>query len=110
MSTSDYSHPDDFPPDLKPFEAALAGLKPARSRIDRDRLMYQMGFSAKCDERRAVPRRSRASGFVWPLATAASLLVAVGLAAVVLFRAPSERIVYVDLPDANSQQSAPQAR
>jgi len=107
MATFDNPRPDDFPPELKSLEAALAGLAPARSHIDRDRLMYEAGATAANAAIAAAPRWSRARQVAWPLATAAALLVSVALGAVVLFRSPHERIVYVDLPAASANQTAP---
>jgi hypothetical protein len=99
MSTHDDHRPDDFPPDLKAFEAALAGLVPAGSRIDRDRLMYRAGAAATTSATKSLPTRlSRLPAMVWLTATAAMLLVTLGLGALVALRQPQERIVYVDRP------------
>jgi hypothetical protein len=54
--------------DLGAIEAALCSLTPARSGIERDRLMFLAGKKA------AIDRRS--PKLLWPMATAASLLVA----------------------------------
>jgi hypothetical protein len=107
MAMFENPRPDDFPSELKSLEAALAGLAPARNHIDRDRLMYEAGAAAASAVSLAAPRWSRARQLGWPLATAAALLVSVALGAVMLFRAPSERIVYVDRPDASANQTAP---
>jgi hypothetical protein len=99
MSTHDDHRPDDFPPDLKAFEAALAGLVPTGSRIDRDRLMYRAGAAATTSATKSPPNRfSRLPAMLWPTATAAMLLVTLGLGALIALRQPQERIVYVDRP------------
>jgi hypothetical protein len=103
MSANDDSRPDDFPADLKPFEAALGSLVPAGSRVDRDRLMYLAGAASAPS--RVPNRRSRSRGFFWPCAAAAMLLVSLGLGALVAFRGPAERIVYVDRPVVNQEPS-----
>jgi hypothetical protein len=103
MSTHDEHRPDDFPPDLKAFEAALVGLVPAGSRIDRDRLMYRAGAAAATSATQSPPTLfSRLPAMLWPTATAAMLLVTLGLGALVAMRQPTERIVYVDRPAART--------
>jgi hypothetical protein len=78
---------------LPAFEAALASLSPAASAIDRDRLMYLAGqaVGVKSPQRRFVAK------WLWPCATAASVLLAVTLTGVMLGRGPQivEKIVYV---------------
>jgi hypothetical protein len=113
MSANDDSRPDDFPADLKPFEAALGSLVPAGSRVDRDRLMYFSGAasatnaaSATAAPSREPNRRGQSRGVFWPCAAAAMLLVSLGLGALVAFREPAERIVYVDRPVVNQEPSA----
>src|SRR6266566_1720404 len=102
MSTHDAPRPDDFPSDLKPFEAALAGLSPAATRINRDQLMYLAGAAAAAPAPNdPATRACRPPQMVWPSATAALFLVALGLGALVALRQPAERIVYVDRPTAN---------
>jgi hypothetical protein len=76
-------------PDLAAVETAMASLAPRPSTIDRDRLMFLAG--------QATRGRDRA-GWLWPLSTAASLMVAVGLVALLVVRGEPqtvERIVYV---------------
>jgi hypothetical protein len=97
------SHSDDFPPDLKAFEAALGGLVPAESRLNRDRLMYLAGAAAAAPSgSQTAMRSSRLPAFLWPLATAALFLAALGLGALVALRQPTERIVYQDRPAAST--------
>ena len=80
--------PEDEP-ELSEIEAALGSLVPSRSRVDRDRVMYQAG--------RASSRPAPSGRRPW-IAVAASLgLVALGEAAL-LARAPSERVVFVREP------------
>jgi hypothetical protein len=76
--------PEPIPtePELNALAAALAGLAPARTRIDRDRLMFQAG--------QASAQASIGGGRPW-IALAATLgLVAVG-EAVLLARRPAPR-------------------
>jgi hypothetical protein len=54
--------------DLAAIEAALCSLTPARSSIERDRLMFLAGKKAATSHRSAK--------LLWPMATAASLLAA----------------------------------
>jgi hypothetical protein len=109
MADHNTLHPDDFPPDLKAFEAALAGLIPAESRLSRDRLMYFAGAAAATPNgKQSAVRSSRLPAILWPLATAALFLVALGLSALVALRQPTERIVYMDRPAARlSPNNAP---
>ena len=62
----------ELPGELKAFEAALVGLKPAAGAIDRDRLMYLAGWAS-------VERSTRIARFGWPLASASLLLLSVTL-------------------------------
>jgi hypothetical protein len=106
---------DDFESDLKPLEAALGSLMPTASRIDRDRLMFLAGAAsidatasaetgenisaAKAgDDCARLPRHWQHRFFAafWPLATAVLLLISIGLGALLAFRQPGERVVYVE--------------
>ncbi len=68
--------------ELNPFETALASLAPAATTRGRDELMFLAGRLFAAQERAAErePMAPRGSQFriAWPLATAASLLVALG--------------------------------
>jgi hypothetical protein len=76
-------------PELNPIESALGRLAPARSRIDRDRLMFQAGVnSAKAQ----TPLR-----WVWP-AIAASLAVVAVSESVVMAVRPGPGVVVVQQP------------
>ncbi len=108
MSHSNPSRPDDFPSDLKAFEAALGGLVPAEGRLDRDRLMYLAGAAAATPgSSRPTTRFARLPALLWPVATAALFLITIGLGAVVALREPTERIVYVDRPARANPSNAP---
>src|SRR5262245_19709974 len=61
---------DSLAEDLKSIEAALGGLTPAFSSIDRERLIYAAG-------RASVKQSSRIARFGWPLATATMALISV---------------------------------
>jgi hypothetical protein len=103
MSDRNASHPDDFPPDLKAFEAELGGLVPAESRLNRDRLMYLAGaVAAATGSSRPALRFGRLPKLLWPIATAALFVIAVGLGALVALRQPTERVVYVNRPAASA--------
>lgn len=83
--------------DLKAVEAALSSLTPTPSGVKRDRLMYLAGRAA-AEERSATGGRLPVS-WLWPCATAASVLVAVAFAAMWFAGGkPEVRIVYRDLP------------
>jgi len=73
-------------PELNPIESALGRLAPARSRIDRDRLMFQAGVNSA---------RSRFPGrWVWP-SIAATLAVVALSESVVLAVRPGPSVVVV---------------
>lgn len=76
-------------PGMKALEAGLAGLVPA-SGLNRDQLMFQAGKQSA-----ARP------GWLWPGATAAMALIALGLGALALRpgAAPPGRIVYVAIKE-----------
>lgn len=67
---------EQLPEDLKAYESALVSLVPKSSSVDRDRLMFRLGQLAA-----AEGRERGQSAWPWKLATAASLLVSLGLAA-----------------------------
>lgn len=86
--------------ELAAVEAALSSLKPATSALDRDRVMYLAGRAAAAASRPSAGRRPFT--WFWPAATAASLLVAATLGAVVIGRGqpqPVERVVYVKVAE-----------
>ena len=125
MSSDESIRPDDFPADLKPLEAALGSLLPAASRTDRDRLMFLAG-AASVNETTATVAGNNASlagvgddagglrrrwqqrffGTFWPLATAVLLLISIGLGALLAFRQPGERVVYVERQPTQEAQSS----
>jgi hypothetical protein len=103
MLPEDDDRSNEFPSELKPFEAALGSLMPAGSRVDRDRLMYLAGAAGATIPLPApIPRLHCA---IWPCATAAMALVSLGLGSLLAFRQPQERIVYVSHPAANADPS-----
>jgi hypothetical protein len=67
-------------PEMNALADALAGLKPRPAALNRDVLMYGAG------------RASAARGWKWPLATAITSLVALGLGVALLVR-PQPRVV-----------------
>jgi hypothetical protein len=75
---------DPLAPELKPVEAALARLTPARSRLDRDRLMFEAGAAS-------VRPRSR-QAWIWPSIAAGLAVVAIS-ESIVLVRRPDPRVV-----------------
>lgn len=88
------SRPVDEP---DPLETGLAALQPSPSRIDRDAIMHRAGqTAAEVQRRMSSPRR-----WLWPMATALSLLAAVtfaGLYTTAASAPPRERIVYINRP------------
>jgi hypothetical protein len=88
-------------PELNPIESALEKLAPARSRIDRDRLMFQAGVnSAKAQS----PRR-----WVWPAIAASLAVVALSeSAALAVRRGPSVLVVQQPAPVVPDQAVRPE--
>jgi len=84
--------------DLTGVEAALSSLRPTPTGVDRDRLMYLAGRAAAGSLDSPRPR----GWWVWPSATAASLLLAVTFAT--MWHARGEpMVVYRDRPVAAPQ-------
>jgi hypothetical protein len=100
----------DLPIELKSFEAQLAQLSPAAGAVNRDTLMYRAGWEAcqaahQCSGNggHAGPSqgadRGRTTRFwLWPLSSAALLLLSATLGVLLGLRQPGERIVYVNQP------------
>ena len=84
-------------PELNPIETALGRLAPARSRLDRDRLMFQAGVNSA--------RTKSSSRWVWP-AIAASLAVVALSESVVLAVRPGPDIVFIQQPAAVAKDRA----
>lgn len=84
-------------PELSALEAALRGLTPTPAAIDRDRLLFRAGAESA--------RRPR---YFWPLATAASLVLAASQFLFLAMRAPTERVVYVQVEKAPSPVKVPE--
>jgi len=76
-------------PELSEIESALGGLTPARSRIDRDRIMFQAGVLHWKGQFR---RR-----WVWPSIAATLALVAVSESVALAVR-PAPRVIVVQQP------------
>jgi hypothetical protein len=94
MSESAHDH------ELAAFQAALARLTPMPDGINIARLLFHAG-------RLSVPRRN----WVWPGATAASMMLALALGSVLLFRPapqPTERIVQVLVQPPTQRDSQPE--
>jgi hypothetical protein len=70
----------DPPEQLDAFEAALASLSLKPAGLSRDRVMFLAGRAAA----QASSSRSRIATWLWPCATAASLLLAVALGGTLL--------------------------
>jgi hypothetical protein len=86
---------DAGPTELAAFHAALERLTPAPDGINIARLLFRAG-------QLSAPRRS----WAWPCAAAASMMLTVALASVLLLRPapqPVERIVTVYVPTATQQ-------
>jgi hypothetical protein len=100
-----------FDEGLSDMEAGLASLQWKASGIDRDQLMYLAGQASVSGTR--VDSRSSVLHALWPLVTAASLLMAVTMGGAMLLGQKSqtvERIVYVpvDRPvDSQAEESLP---
>ena len=82
--------------DLAAVEAALGALRPTPTGVDRDRLMYLAGEAAAS---RSLSRHRRRADWLWPCATAASMLLAIGFATMWFAAEPEVRIVYVEERD-----------
>lgn len=86
-------------PEREPLESALAGLKPAATTLDRDRLMFAAGQAA-------APKRT----WLWPASSAALFCLSLGLGVALAARpAPIEtvRVVYLPAETRDIKQAAP---
>ncbi|HEY2881591.1 MAG TPA: hypothetical protein VGJ15_04145 [Pirellulales bacterium] len=111
---------DRLPDELKSLELALVQLQPAESRIDRDRLMYLSGrasVAGPASLRGPTSRLSLPNGrFLWSLATAALVLLSLGLGGRLLYlEGRGDRLVYVQQPGHSAEatfasQSLPEPR
>jgi len=93
---------DKLSDEVAAVEAALGSLRPATSALDRDRAMYLAGRAAAAAGQPTPGPRPRPFTWLWPAATAASLLVAATLGAVLIGRGqpqPVERVVYVKVAE-----------
>jgi len=89
---------EELPPaELGAIETSLRGLQPTAAFLDRDRLMFKAGQESM-----------RRLQMLWPMATAAAVLLAVGLGSVLALRPPVDRVVYVDrAPPAPPDKASP---
>jgi hypothetical protein len=87
----------DLPPDLKPFEAALASLSPSADRLEYDLIMFRAGQRRAA---RAARRASRAWSLVMPAALLATSAAAATLLVMLLTRPIIERVQVVRVPAA----------
>jgi hypothetical protein len=96
MSTD---RPSDLPSDLKSLAADLAALTPSSGGVNRDELMYRAGWEAGAATSWATPSTMlRAAAWLWPLSTAALVLIAAALSIVLATREPEVQLVYVEKP------------
>ena len=93
MSTDRQS---DLPSDLKSFAAELAALAPSSGILNRDELMYRAGWEAGTAASPPFHSKLRAAAWLWPLTTAALVLIAAALSIVLAIREPEVQIVYVE--------------
>jgi hypothetical protein len=68
---------EELPAELKAVERVLRRLQPSADRLDRDRLMYLSG-------RASVPSQRNTRRWMWPISTAALLLVSLTLGGMLL--------------------------
>ncbi len=94
------SEHEPFEPELAEIERKLSALSPRVARLNRAATIFRAGQASV----HAEPGRAQ---WVWPVVTAASLLLSVGLTAA-LFRQPRERIVYVERTTVPTEQPAEQ--
>src|ERR1700759_2661917 len=105
MSAEENFDPE-LPEELKTIETALRQLTPIAGQIDRDRLMYLAGQASMTGA--SAPDRSIGSAWqktfadwkLWPIATAALMLISVTLSGLLLATRPGSPVVYVELPQA----------
>lgn len=93
---------------LATLEAALASLQWRTPSLDRDRLMYLAGQASVRRPKGAL--RTHRAGWLWPVATAASLLLAVTLGGMLLVSPREqtiERMVYVPVDRPRDSAGAP---
>ena len=83
-------------PELRTIEDALGRLAPARSRLDRDRLMFEAGARSA----RSAPQHR----WVWPSIAAVLALVATSESMVLAVR-PGARVIVIQAPAPRSSRS-----
>ena len=87
-----------LPPELKPFEAALASLAPAADRLEYDLIMFRAGQRSVAGKGRSGRVVSWARSRAMPAALAAMTAVAATFLVVLLTRPVVERVQIVRLP------------
>jgi hypothetical protein len=100
----------ELPEELKTIETALRQLTPIAGQIDRDRLMYLAGQASVT----GMSSHERSAGFawqkafadwkLWPIATAALMLISVTLSGLLLATRSRSSVVYVKLPQASNEK------
>jgi hypothetical protein len=96
----------DLPLELKAFAANLAALSPSSGGLNRDELMYRAGWEAHAAMSPAFHSiRLGATRWLWPLTTAALVLISAALSFVLATREPAVQIVYVEKPQAWSAEA-----
>jgi hypothetical protein len=87
--------PEETPsPELTAVEAALAGLAPAPSRIDRDQLMFRAGQASAARH-----------AWLWPAATGTLALLSMGLALALLFHPAPQQVGHIVSVPVETQSS-----
>jgi hypothetical protein len=95
---------DELPEELKRFGAMLSSLVPLPSRVNRDRLLYEAGAAASALSRPMPPLAKR----FWPCASAALLVISIGLGTALALRGPPlNRVAFVQRPAVASNTVPP---
>jgi hypothetical protein len=101
--------PSELPPDLKSLAADLAALAPSSGGVNRDELMYRAGWEACAATSPAVhSMRQRTAMWLWPLSTAALVLVAATLVVALATREAAVQVVYIEKPQTLSVEAEKQ--
>lgn len=112
MSSIDRGKSDGpiLPPELAELEAALRSFRAAPGRLDRERLMFELGRESTRHQTNAAARAPSVMSLsrLWPASTAALVLLSAGL--VVAMVARPERIVVVERVVASNAVNAASAR
>jgi hypothetical protein len=99
----------ELPAELKSLAADLAALAPSSGGVNRDELMYRAGWEARAAASPAVhSTRLRAAMWLWPLSTAALVLIAAVLSILLATRELAVQVVYVEKPQTSSVEAEKQ--